>query len=258
MKRILVVLAACGGGAGPECPTGSCTLPASTVVKWMFDHYPERQFQNDSCTDLGVSQVEVDLTDAKGKVTTQKVSCDYAQVTFVGLVAGDYTITMTPLDAGGASLINAPISGMVTASDQAVETTMYVPWDAWTQPYTGTFLFRVSWGGQSCAAAMPAVQKQALELMIGGNVVAAMTDSGEKLDGMDWVPCRALTDEFPQSVTMLPFGPATLVVEGKDAMDNMKFTHSFDVFVGAGISNPTVTYDVPAPAIDAGVDAPGD
>jgi hypothetical protein len=76
---------------------------------------------------------------------------------------------------------------------------------------------------------------------------------GQKLDGTDPEPCRALTEEFPQTAKELPFGPATLVVEGKDPGGNMKYTKSFDVFVGAGLSNPTLTFDVPAPPVDAGV-----
>ena len=259
MKRVLAIGGlfiplSCGGGDMlPECPTGSCVLPANTVVKWVFDHYPERQFPMDSCTDLGVARVEVDLTDAAGIVKTQTDSCDYAQTTFTGLAPGDYSIQIIPLDSSGAALVKNPLTGMVTASDMNVDTTVYVPWDAWVNSYTGTMLFRLSWGGVTCATAN--VKKQALKLMHAGAIVPQVTDTGEKLDGNDWQPCRELTEEFPQSVKDLPFGPATLWVEGRDQMDHTTYHAQLDVFIGAGISNPTVTYDVPAPPVDAGVDA---
>jgi hypothetical protein len=96
---------------------------------------------------------------------------------------------------------------------------------------------------------------QKLTLMSNGQVVAAMTDSGEVLDGTP-APCRASTEQFPQSAINLPFGPAALIVEGDDAANHPSFSRAFDVFVGAGISNPTITYDLPAPPpADAGVDS---
>ncbi len=263
MKRLaLLALSLSCGGSTEKCAHGNCTLPGTTIVKWVFDSYPERGFMMDSCTDLGASKVEVDLTDAMGKVTTQTESCDFAQSSFIGLEDGDYTIAITPTDSGGTSIVNAPITGMVTAATAGMtqSVTIDVPYTAWTGTYTGTFLFRLSWGGMSCAQASPPVAMQILKLTMVGNgqTVTGLTDSGQRLDGTDPEPCRALTDQFPQSSLMLPFGPATLVVEGRDPGGQMKYQKSFDTFVGAGISNPTLTFDSPGPMPDAGVDAPPD
>jgi hypothetical protein len=121
-----------------------------------------------------------------------------------------------------------------------------VPWDAWYGAHTGTFLFRLSWGGMSCDAVTPnAIDKQEVTLTVNGVVQDIMTDDGQKLNGMDKKPCKKLTDEFPQSALNVPFGLATLEVKGYDTMDEMKFTKTFDTFVGAGIMNPTLTFDVP-------------
>ena len=69
-------------------------------------------------------------------------------------------------------------------------------------------------------------------------------------------PCYPLEASFPQIAKSVPFGPATLTVVGMDGSGAVQFEHTFDTFVGAGISNPTITFDVPPP--DAGIDAPPD
>jgi hypothetical protein len=44
-------------------------------------------------------------------------------------------------------------------------------------------------------------------------------------------------------------GPATFKVTGKDAAGLMKFEKEFETFIGVGKNNPTLTFDVPAPAM---------
>ena len=262
MKKLaaLGLVFSCGGGTTQQCANNNCTLPSQDVVKFTFDAYPQWQFPMDSCSDLGVSKVQVDATDGAGVVTTLVVDCGEAQATFEGLEAGPYTVAVTPLDGGGASLVKAPVTTMLTSQGPGTtsSSSVNVPWDSWTQTYTGTFLFRLSWGGMSCAAAAPAVATQELTLMVNGQTFTGMTDTMHHMNGMDPEMCKPLTDNFPESALTVPFGPATLTVLGKDNGGNVHFQHTFDTFVGAGISNPTITYDVPAPTMDAGVDAPPD
>jgi hypothetical protein len=256
---VALQLLSCGGDDVPICPTGDCTLPSNTVVKWTFDHYPEWQFSSDSCVDFGVAKVQVDVMDASFGVTTAIDDCGAAQVTFTGLAQGPYTVFVAPLDANGNSVVHAPIMGTVVAGlpGSVTETMVYVPWTAWVGTYTGTFLFRLAWSGVTCASALPVpVVTQIITLTAGGNVVTAMTDHGQRLDGTDPKPCVSLSENFPQSATMLPFGPATLHVVGKDATDAVRFDNVFPTFVGAGISNPTVTYDMVDAGVDAAIDAP--
>lgn len=247
-------------GKPPICPDNSCSVPGVTVATYRFDHYPEWGFDSDSCTDLAIAKVHVEATDAAGAVTAQDVPCDYGQATFTGLAPGPYTIAITPLDAHGNSVVTAPIAGTVTAPgpNQTVTTEIDVPYSAWTGSYTGTFLFRVSWGGASCNGAMPPVKTQLLTLAVNGTVVGVRTDSGQQLDGSDPEACRAFTDEFPQSAKLVPFGPAQLTVVGKEASGRVAFQHAFETFVGAGISNPTLNFDLASAPADAGVDAPMD
>jgi hypothetical protein len=242
---VVALLAACGGDS---CPTDDCELKGRTVIKWTFNAYPERGFPMDSCVDFGVSKVSVDVVDASGFATTIRDDCGTAQATFSGLEPGEYDVFVTPLDAAGNSVIAFPVpGGKITAGtlDLPAERTVNVGWDYWVGTFTGTFLFRVAWGGMSCELTTPEVKRTTLKLTVNGVVQDVKTDDGQKLDGTDMQPCKKLSENFPQSALQVAFGPATLLVEGYDDMNMMRFTKQFDTFVGAGITNPTLTFDVP-------------
>ncbi|HUS33428.1 MAG TPA: hypothetical protein VMZ53_33230 [Kofleriaceae bacterium] len=222
-----------------------CGEQSRTTIKWVFNRYPERGFQMDSCTDLGVSKVGVDVVDSAGNVQSLQTDCGNGQLAFFGLAEGDYTVYVAPLDAGGNGLVTAPAQGTVTAGPVGDnrEVTVNVPVEAWIGPYDGSFLFRISWGGMSCETTD--IKDQVVTLKVNGVVQSVLTDDGQMLNGADKKPCKRLTDEFPQTAKHAAFGMATLLIEGYDATDNMRFSHQFDTFVGAGISNPTLTFDVP-------------
>jgi hypothetical protein len=265
MRRLVVIGGLAGlqslscGGDTPPCANNNCTLPSNTIVKFTFDAYPEWQFPMDSCSDFGAAKVQVDVTNGAGSDSTTVVDCGEAQATFSGLDPGDYTVSVTPLDAGGGSLVTAPATGSATSMGPGTSSTatVNVTWDQWTGSHTGTFLFRLSWAGQSCAMATPPVVSQLLTLKVQGATVAATTEQGmTKLDGTGSAACYPLEASFPDDAKNVPFGPAQLTVVGMDGSGAVQFEHTFDTFVGAGISNPTITYDVPPP--DAGIDAPPD
>lgn len=243
---LLSGLAACGGADDP-CANDACTPQGRTVIKWTFNAYPDRGFGMDSCVDFGAHKVAVDLIDANGFATSGIDDCGAAQATFSGLAAGDYDVYVMPLDINGGGLLAAPIASRVTAGSVGAprELTVNVPWDAWLGSFTGTFLFRIAWGGMSCEALLPEIKNQVLTLTVNGVVQNVMTDDGQMMNGMDKKPCKKLSDNFPQSALGVTFGPATLLVEGYDAADNMAFSKQFDTFVGAGITNPTLMFDVP-------------
>jgi len=260
------------GGDPPICPHGDCTLPNRMTIKWTLDHYPEWLFMSDSCIDMGAQTMRVDITgiddptftrssnDPTAKPPMLDPPCSDAQYIFLGLPAGNYSVAITPLDPTAAPLVSAPTTTMITVGDADGEVTLNVPYTAWTGHYTGTFLFRLSWAGLSCASASPPVVKQVLTLSVGGVPVTATTDSGQKLDGTDPKPCRALDEQFAEYAQNLPFGPATLLVVGTDPSGVVEYQHQFDTFIGADKNNPTITFDVPAPdaGVDAAMDAPQD
>jgi len=252
-------LLSCGSDL-PPCATANCELPGRTIVKWTLDAYPELLFPNDTCQDMGANTMRVDMTgvDDPTQFATKDTQCGQGQVSFLDLAPGNYNVALVALDAVGNPIVKSPTFAQVLAGSAGADTdvTLNVPYDSWTGTYTGTLLFRLSWAGMSCEAAVPPVATQNLTLTAGGVVSTARTDMGQKLDGTQDKPCRLLTEQFAQFAEMLPFGPATLVVVGKDAGDTIRFVHQFDTFVGATKNNPTITYDVPGP--DAGVDAPID
>ena len=247
--------AACGDDGPPVCPTGNCNLPGSTIVKWKFNNYPQGKFDNDGCSDVGAVTVRVELMQVEDPAITEFAdkSCGEGQATFIDLPLGTYSVSVQPLDIDGGVLVTTPGSGQVLAgsSGASTEVTVNVPYTAWIQRYTGQFLYRLAWGGPmvTCTMATPPVVEQTVKLTAGG-VVRTETSSidntpFQKLDGTDPKPCRAFADPFPQNVMGLPFGPATLDVVGKDAINGTIVFHTqFDTFVGAGIFNPTLTFDV--------------
>jgi len=246
---LLTAALGCGGTDEPvdPCPTGSCTLPARTTVKWTFNAYPERAFPMDSCLDFGVARVAVDIVDADGFATSGADACGNGQAVFSGLVPGDYTVYVQPLDIDGNPLTTGPAVGTVTAGEEGDnrEVTVNVKWDQWNgaADATGTFLFRIKWGGKSCEETI--IKNQQLTLSVNGVVQSITTDDGQMLNGADKKPCKKFTDNFPQSALNAEFGLATLKIEGFDATNTMMYSKTFDTFVGAGITNPTLTFDVP-------------
>src|ERR1041385_8231970 len=108
---LVSLLAACGGSGPDPCANGACDPQTRTTVKWLFDHYPERGFLMDSCTDLGVGKVAVDMVDSAGGVQGLVGDCGNGQITFFGLPQGDYTAYVTPQDAAGNGLVTAPTAG---------------------------------------------------------------------------------------------------------------------------------------------------
>jgi hypothetical protein len=156
-------------------------------------------------------------------------------------------VLVTPLDAAGVPLVTVATHGQVMAGlpGAPTEAIVNVPYTAWANSYTGTFLFKLSWMGMACDTA--AVATQNIKLMIHGVPTDKLADNGQKLDGSDDKPCRSHTDGFAQFAEGLPFGPATFVVVGKDAGGTMKFSRQFETFIGAGKNNPTLIFDVLAP-----------
>jgi hypothetical protein len=246
----LALALSCGGDDMQMCGADHCGLKGHTIVKWTFDAYPQWQFPMDSCVDFGVGKVRVDAVDSTGSAATLYDDCGVGQVTFDGLPEGDYTVYVAPQDFGGGDLVSTAPSGTITAGVFGADTTVTVnvPWAAWSGgPYDGTFLFRLSWGGVTCSAAAPLVVSELVTLTVSGIPVTVTTDHGTHLDGSVPAPCYELTENFPESAAHVPFGPANLTIEGLDGSGATVFHHEFDTFVGAGITNPTITYDVPPP-----------
>lgn len=243
---VSAVLAGCGGDDG-GCPTDDCTLKGRTVIKWTFDVDETRGFPGDSCVDFGVQKVNVEVVDSSGGVQGIIEDCGVQQVTFSGLAPGDYSVYVTPLDSAGESVVTEAAAGTIAAGTHEVptETTINVPYTSWIGTFTGTFLFRLSWGGVSCELATPVIQDQTVKLLVNDVPVDVTTDDGQVMNGTDKKPCKKLSANFPQSALAVPFGPASFLVQGFDTTGTMMFETSFETFVGAGITNPTLTFDVP-------------
>ncbi len=266
---VLVLLAASCGGDDPYCGNGvteepeqcddgnddntdfcrdcNAYLPPRTTVKWEFNSNPDLGFvQGDSCTDMGALNVEVTM-DGPETVTLVGM-CSARQVVFDDLTPGIYTASVRPLDGSDTSLLTAPFEAQVTAEATDTESTIVIPPDAWIGPYTGTYFFTVAWDGDDCAAA--GVASQQITLTVDGTVVTQSTTGADPLplDGSASGVCVNASNPSPQSALLVPFGVATIDIVGLDSGDNEVYSGTFDTFVGAGISNPTLDFDIVGPA----------
>ncbi|MGE0399059.1 MAG: hypothetical protein AB7T06_20280 [Kofleriaceae bacterium] len=248
----------CGDDGPPVCPTGNCTLPGSTVVKFKFNNYPDVGFDSDTCSELSVAMVRVEVIGVEDPTgyDIREVQCSEGQATFSDLQVQNYNVAVTPLDVDGNPLIkaNAEGRGTVAAAGPGArnEVTVTVQYESWARSYTGQFLFKLTWLGASCTpTGTTTVTKHAVTLMVNGSVVAQRTTNpaDQPLDGSVDIPCVPSTG-MPLTVANVPWGPATLHVIGKNDANEVLGDHTFDTFVGAGMFNPTLTFDTPA---DAGV-----
>ena len=249
----------CGDDGPPVCPTGNCTLPGSTVVKFKFNNYPDIGFDSDTCSELQVAMVRVEVAGLDSEFgDLREVQCSEGQATFIDLPVQNYAVAVTPLDAGGNSLIkaNAEGRGMVAAAGPGnrTEVSVNVQFESWANTYTGQFLFKLSWNGMSCDPNATLVTPQIvtqhrLTLTVQGVVVSQMTmnPAGQTLDGTTDFECVPST-AMPITVMSVPWGPATLHVIGKNDADDVLGDHTFDTFIGAGMFNPTLTFDTPPDA----------
>jgi hypothetical protein len=180
---LFVALAlSCGDDGPPVCPTGNCTLPGNTVVKYKFNNYSTLGFDSDTCSELSVDKVRVELIGVTDTTAydVREVDCPEGQATFSDLAVQQYNIAVTPLDADGNPLIKTdmPGRGMIDGAGPGgrTETTVDVQFESWARQYTGQFLFKLTWQGMSCAASgTGVVTKHALTLTVNGVVVAQHT-----------------------------------------------------------------------------------
>jgi len=249
---------------GEECDDGNdvdddvcsnaCALNVAArvnaTVKWWFNRNDDLGFEGDACVDLDVARVEVELEyfPQPSVAYVSSDECAFRQVTFVGVPAGGYAIRVRPLDADGDLLITSEVQVGTAFSEQQSIQDIDIGYERWTRSYAGSFFFRVGWGDASadCTTAAPPVAQQQLLLEQGGVALMQMTSNGDALDGSLPSPCRPLTDELPQFAADVPWGPAQLTISGLDGEGIEVYRSSFDTFVGAGLSNPELLFDVVA------------
>ncbi len=255
------VVGSCGDDADPFCgdgkvdPNEECDedseyccdcivcLPSSTTVKWTFNNAAVPEFDGDGCVDLGVVDVEVELVGPSP--ATETGPCSQRQVVFLGLPAGTYTARLRPLDIDGQPLTSAPIEQPFDLLPTSTIIEIDIPPESWTGNYTGSYFFHLLWGGNSCEAAAPPVVEQRLTMEQDGSPVVLRDRDGIDLSGtcIDGI----------QSALDVPFGFATLRLEGLDQSGVVQFDETFETFVGAGPVNIDYELDVNSVTPDAGV-----
>ena len=233
--------------------TSNCAVAPSTEVhiEWSVASQELDGF-NETCPGVGAQHIELTFTGAENR--TELVNCTFMNTFVRGLAPGDYQLSARLLDAGGESLVRAPtkVSFRQDASMQAM-LVLDFPFAAFERDYEGTFFFRVKWDGEeSCAG----VAEYAVRLERDGAPLRGTFrgegggDQDVTFDGQTSWPCHAFAEEFPEALRAVPWGPARITITGSSSSGTTLFEGSFDTFVGAGLSNPEVIFDV-MPAVAA-------
>lgn len=242
--------------AGEECDDGNyddtdfclSTCKArqlsSLTVKWEFNRDAAPDFTGDSCIDLGASKVEITLTGGVEPLVSLE-NCSFRQAVFTDIPAADYGISVRVFDSQEAELTSAPLISSFDFPGGIATTEVVIPPELWVRAYLGTFFFRVAWAGTDCALAVPPVTEQRLTLVVaGGETFTGTTTTGASLDGSAASACVSLDEQFPQSALEVPFGAATLTIEGLDDEGTAVFAEVYETFIGAGVNNPELIFDV--------------
>ena len=207
---------------------------------------------SESCTGVAAATVHLVVT---GPVNlTLDKDCNDSQTKLMALDPGHYTVNGTLFDAAHTALTKGGAMAEFDISSAPpgppVQVTVDFPFADFVRAYQGNWLYRLKWAGAAtCAAAAPPVVNRTIRIERAG--VPVMSSDGVTLDGMTPEPCTD-PSSAPQ-IKNLPWGPANVIITGLDGASVPRFRQSFPTFLGAGILNPILNYDVASLAPDAGV-----
>ncbi|HTM21485.1 MAG TPA: hypothetical protein VL172_13285, partial [Kofleriaceae bacterium] len=90
-----------GNDVDTDACHNDCTanLAPLFTIQWAFDKDEVSGFTGDNCTDMGVTDVRVDLTGQQSASLT--TACPQRQAVFEDLPSGTYLVEVTPLDING-------------------------------------------------------------------------------------------------------------------------------------------------------------
>ncbi len=260
----------CGGGAvcgdgvaegGEQCDDGNdreddaCTracraqqtLDAQVIWKLASQELPGFE---ENCTGVKASKIELVIVGPMN--ITETIDCSFSQYPFTALTPGSYTVTGRLFDSADQLLTKGQAQAGFEITNADVQVTLNFPFtDFERTDYRGDWFYRFKWGGAAtCATATPAVAMARVRIARAGTPV--VDESGTPVDGLVPGPCYDFTEQFAHAINDLPWGPAELTVTGLDSGGIAQFEETFPTFIGAGITNPVLEYDVNSLAPDAG------
>lgn len=231
---------------GPFC-SSTCVamLPAQTTIRWTLNKDPVPGFGEDGCIDLGISSIEVELLGPAIQTLTE--GCSLRQVVFSDLPVGVYTARLRPFDSDGNMLTAEPVEQGFQVGMQSIEVDVNIPPESWLGPYTGSYFFHLLWDSSDCASAPMPVVEQRISMEQGGVQIPLLDSEGNSLDG----PCQDGSET--QSAIDVPFGHATLHIQGLDEGGVVQYEEFFETFVGAGVTNTDFEFNLLTEMPDAAV-----
>ncbi len=240
-------------GCSATCQIAALNVAAAQIFITHL-HAEAVGYEGASCSDLGAVQQHVVLSGPKA--LDEVWECTKTSSLMNDVPPGDYQVTVTLLDAGGAPLTKPVTSPMATAEKGKMVnlTVNFALADFLKQDYRGTLFFAPGWGaaGASCSTASPVVTGYGVTVREHDGAIVAGTSTGNRaLDGTSGACFVPGPNGTAEAVAGLPWGHYDLTFSGW-AGASLAYCKTFDVFNGPSASNPTYTLVVPAADADAG------
>jgi hypothetical protein len=166
-------------------------------------------------------------------------------------VSGKPTVQVKLVDASGAAITTMTPSSPGPSSAGA-DTWEYVGefyWDAFSASKSGDYWFTTTYESKTCAQLTPPVQHQVTLLTLSGSAVTADVCGPSsvcvKTNGADLGKCY--TSSQTQKIKSVTWGDYKVKLSGAtgSAPGTICWEKTFDILVGAGVTNPTRKHDVP-------------
>jgi hypothetical protein len=247
LALMAALVTGCGGDSecGDECHGGT----RDVRLVWTLQANEAPGFVG-SCSGTKAVTTRLEITGPMN-ITLEK-DCEFYQYTLAALDPGSYEVVGTLIDADHKPLTKgkAKASFVVPEAPGTVQVMLdFAYGDFDRSDYKGNWIYTLKWGGATCAAATPPVATSSIRLERGGHAIK--TSDGKTIDGASPEPC---TDpSIAPQIKNLPWGPAEVTIVGFDASATPAFRQTFKTFVGAGIANPVLSYDVASLTPDAGI-----
>ncbi len=230
----------CDEGGGSKCTNPAYVL-TQISVKWTLNGVNDGASSTssfDNCLDYDAIYADILITGPDEFVYETTVTCNSLETKLYDdscnqFPAGSYTVSVTLLDKDSLPMTGtATGTGMVSVSTDNPSIVVDFPLETFIgyETMTGTYRFNPTFEGALCADASPVVDSLDIAFYKDGVYLEDFQYNG---------PC---TREF--DISDLPAGDLQMDIVALDATPQAIYCGSYDIKVGAGVSNPVFYHDL--------------
>ncbi|MBU1239852.1 hypothetical protein KKF84_19445 [Myxococcota bacterium] len=239
---ILTSLAGCDEGSGSKCADASYQ-PTVITVKWTLNGIWDNGTWTssfDTCLDYTAIYAHVLITGPEEFLYETTVSCNSMETNIIDdscdkFPQGSYSASVTLLNSNNIAMTeSATTIGLVSVSQNNPAIEVDIPLESFDgyETMTGTYRFNPTFDGSNCAQADPPVDSLDIGFYKDGVFLEELSSVGQ------------CSDEF--DISEVPVGDLTLEMIAMDATPTAVFCGTYNIKVGAGVTNPVFDHDVTA------------